>query len=210
VVPVDARKLKVGKALVGYFIDPARLDRSKPGVRPSWTEMTALQRLNELGRLATYRKAHGLSIGNADAWASVLADIAAALGKEVDIVSVRELCRRIGLLDIDPGKVLAAVHGRETARRVWRGYPIMSPEAAGAAVELTAAERQELGIRRLDAWDEAADERRRRLRREQKARRRRTKGAKPRAQSLSTLKPWKAEGLSRAAWYRKRAREPEG
>ncbi|MFC7396530.1 hypothetical protein ACFQU1_04915 [Chelatococcus sp. GCM10030263] len=214
VVPSEVRKLSIGQAVIGYFAEPIRLVRKKSGTKPNWTEIAALQRLNELGRLVAFRIRRGDNIGNPDGWASVLADTAAALGKEVDVASVNDLCRRIGLLDIDPAKILAAVHGRETARRVWRGYRVMSPEAAGAAVELTTAERSELRIRRLDAWDEPAEERKRRIGREKKARQRRAKGAMPReqfiAQSLAAAKPWDAEGMSRSAWYRKRAREAGG
>jgi hypothetical protein len=51
----------------------------------------------------------------------------------------------------------------------------------------------------LAKWRKARDRQRKRLARP---------GAKPRAeyegQSLSKLKPWKAEGISRAQWYRRR------
>ena len=40
--------------------------------------------------------------------------------------------------------------------------------------------------------------------RERAARNRRKAGAKPRSQSLSQTKPWAAEGISRASWYRQR------
>jgi hypothetical protein len=50
---------------------------------------------------------------------------------------------------------------------------------------------------------ETPEERRRRQDRERKERRRRVRGAKPRAKSLSTTRPWEVEGVSRRTWYRR-------
>jgi len=68
----------------------------------------------------------------------------------------------------------------------------------------------QIGPEDLDA--EARKQQRKRRDRERKGDVRRGQGRKPRAEyegkSLSRLKPWEAEGISRASWYRRQNREP--
>ncbi|WP_316176247.1 hypothetical protein [Bradyrhizobium sp. SZCCHNRI1073] len=78
-------------------------------------------------------------------------------------------------------------------------------------LRLTFEDRTMLGITTIGAIDmnkAARTKRRKAADRERKARERRTKGAKPRKayleQSLARAKPWQAEGISRATWYRRR------
>ncbi len=83
-------------------------------------------------------------------------------------------------------------------------------DTLGWKLHLNAADRRALGITTIGAYDEpkAVRVKRRKDREKQrKANARRSKGAKPRkayeAQSISRAKPWKADGISRATWYRR-------
>lgn len=78
-------------------------------------------------------------------------------------------------------------------------------------LRLTKEERKMLGITTIGAIDmpKAARKKRRRDReRMRKANQRRAQGVKPRdeyeGQSLERTQPWKAEGISRATWYRRK------
>src|SRR6476659_5317502 len=95
-------------------------------------------------------------------------------------------------------------------RRVWLGG-----KELGQRLNLTNAEREALKAWRIAPVDMTADdlaEQRKAKERERKRRKRATMGAKPRqtyeAASLSSRKPWLAEGVSRATWYRKRETSP--
>jgi hypothetical protein len=102
-----------------------------------------------------------------------------------------------------------------TNRYSWRADTIASKKW----LNVSYAEREELGLRTIGAYDMPKRERdklrRQRYRQRQREndrayqeRRRRTEGAKPRAQyeaeSLSRTKPWLAAGVSRSTWYRNR------
>lgn len=87
-------------------------------------------------------------------------------------------------------------------------------DALAWRLRLTKEERNMLGITTIGAVDEnkaARTKRRRAADRQRKENARRAKGMKPReqyeGQSLSKAKPWVAEGISRAKWYRRRADE---
>lgn len=90
-------------------------------------------------------------------------------------------------------------------------------EDLGQRLNLTFLERQALGIRTIAPADltteefaERRKERRRAKRREQKERARRRAGIKSRITKRATsnehLKPWARMNMSRATWYRRRAR----
>jgi hypothetical protein len=87
-------------------------------------------------------------------------------------------------------------------------------DALAWRLRLTRKERTMLGITTIGAIDESKAQRtkrRRALDRQRKENARRAKGIQPRAayegQSISKSKPWLAEGISRAQWYRRRANE---
>jgi hypothetical protein len=72
---------------------------------------------------------------------------------------------------------------------------------------VTYAQRERLGLTTIGSVD--VDRKQRAMLRKRKGRlyqerRRRGRGAKPQSKSLSRTKPWKLDGISRAAWYRKR------
>lgn len=92
---------------------------------------------------------------------------------------------------------------------------MLRADAAAALLRLTMEERKKLGIKTIGACDISKAERekvsadqKRAADRERIALKRRASGVKSRAsdreQSLEKTQPWKAEGISRATWYRRR------
>lgn len=84
-------------------------------------------------------------------------------------------------------------------RQVWKA------DELGERLGLTKEVRKMLGITTIGAIDETKEDRmehRKAYQREHKAKARRAKGATPRAECVSARKPWVAEGVSRATWYR--------
>lgn len=89
-------------------------------------------------------------------------------------------------------------------------------EALGKRLQLTTAERTQLGITTIAPCDQTAEqraaarkERRRQYDRERQRQKREAERGMTRAQweaahSLSRSKPWEAEGVSRRTWYRRR------
>lgn len=84
-------------------------------------------------------------------------------------------------------------------------------DALAWRLRLTKEQRNMLGITTIGAIDEgkaARTKRRRQRERERRMANRRAKGAIPRAEyeqkALSRAKPWEAEGISRASWYRRK------
>ena len=87
-----------------------------------------------------------------------------------------------------------------------------SAHELGQQLRLTQEERDALKhkvIRTHDATDESMKAARRAKDRAAKAEKRRKAGAKPHAMSAARLKPWKAEGMSKATWYRRRQKASE-
>ncbi|HEY7298571.1 MAG TPA: hypothetical protein VH684_11600 [Xanthobacteraceae bacterium] len=78
-------------------------------------------------------------------------------------------------------------------------------------LRLTAAERHELGITTIGAVGQTQEIRkalRKMKRREADRKRRRANGAVHWEESISRKKPWEADGVSRATWYRHRTTSP--
>jgi len=87
------------------------------------------------------------------------------------------------------------------------GRPLRKADSLGMYLRLSDQERAEWGIRTIGAHDVSKRQRtlrRKRQRREREAHRRRRNGAIPHSQSLSRAQPWKAEGVSRRTWERRR------
>src|SRR5829696_403217 len=93
-------------------------------------------------------------------------------------------------------------------RKAEKGHCWFRAGWLGEKLQLTAAVRDELKIKTIDACDETREQRqervnaRRRLvdREAKRAKRARTPRAKYEADSLSRTKPWEAEGVSRRTW----------
>jgi hypothetical protein len=82
-----------------------------------------------------------------------------------------------------------------------------TPDGWARALGLTYARRQRIGITTIGAIDVSKLQRthlRKLGERERYRQRRQALGATPRTQSLSALKPWAAEGISRRTWERRR------
>ncbi len=81
-------------------------------------------------------------------------------------------------------------------------------------IRLTDRERSALCVRTIGAIDLGKADRAKRRRRANKESLRRAKGAVPRAEyeakSLAQRKPWQAQGISRATWYRRRKADYTG
>ena len=88
-----------------------------------------------------------------------------------------------------------------TSPRMWTFQEL------GDHMNLTEAERCELGIRTIGTVDVTSKQRKqnRKVRdKDRKAAKRRAKGGKPHAESDARTKPWDAEGISRRTYYRRR------
>jgi hypothetical protein len=97
---------------------------------------------------------------------------------------------------------------RKTART---RPPRFTADRLAEMLNVTIAERDQLGVTTIGAVDclkAEREERRRDKARERQARRRRKLGRRTRPEylqgSLSKLQPWVAEGISKATWYRRR------
>jgi len=84
-------------------------------------------------------------------------------------------------------------------------YPRLSADALAMYLGVSYAQREALRLTTIGSVNvkkRARKELRKRKARLREERRRRAQGAKPRSQSLSRTKPWEAENMSRAKWYR--------
>lgn len=106
-------------------------------------------------------------------------------------------------------KGLAWARRRSVESRNGRAPYFHRADKAAAILGVTDAVRAELKLRTIGSTDVTAQARleRRRLRKNAaKAEKRRLAGAKPRAESLSRTRPWEELNMSRARWYRGRAK----
>lgn len=86
----------------------------------------------------------------------------------------------------------------------------LSADEMAWRIGLSASERSRLKVRTIGAAGMTARQRKLAQKEKRRAReenRRREAGAKPRAASLSRLRPWETAGVSRAKWYRDRKRD---
>jgi hypothetical protein len=121
-------------------------------------------RYNDLGRLVSYRRRHRLELGTEAAWAAVLANLTECFGTSADAYSINALARRLGLPRIDCDVAAAACRSADGI--------IMSAFVAGKLLQVLRCERTAANVRSLEAIDEPADERKRRLNRARQQKRR--------------------------------------
>jgi hypothetical protein len=190
-----------------------------------------LRRMGEMRRAAEFRDEHEVPMGSPEAWARVLAEICLYLPRGwLDLLTFRRIAPPD--VPISDDDAIEALHALERiAKRRGGEYRPMSAKTVGRLLEVTAKERWACDIRTMEAIDETPEERRadreqrkrqRDLKRRQdaderarererersrlaKQRKRRAQGARPHAQSLSRTRPWKAQGISRRTWERRRA-----
>jgi hypothetical protein len=122
-----------------------------------------------------------------------------------------EAARRMGRKNLPIVEAEAIVHeARYTNRR-------MKADALALWLGCTYADREALRLTRIGACDvgpQVWTELRKRKARLREERRRREEGVKPRAEwlaanSLARTEPWKADGISRPTWYRRRRKARE-
>lgn len=185
----------------------------------------AAQRLAELYRLAAFSRQNGIFL-DPDTWCFALA-ATLACGRPgrfhiarrqrtirwhgLDMLTLREALRRCGLDNLSDDELATKI----TAVERWQaehGTHLISSAKLGHMLSLSSVERTECRIRTIDAVDEPraeraarrAGERRRRDREAKRAKRGRLPRAIYEAAAVSKQKPWEAEGISRATWYRRR------
>jgi len=91
-----------------------------------------------------------------------------------------------------------------------QGRPAFNADKLGQFLRLSDATRSQIGIRTIGARDISKRQRtlrQKQMRRERQARLRLRRGVRPHSQSLSRMKPWETEGISRRTWYRKQKKE---
>lgn len=182
-----------------------RLDRRKVGrltLSPRNVQGYGIRKALHL--LHSHRHRYGIE-PNLAGWAQAAAYVAALLDKSVTAQAVQRHLEWIGV-PAGISSLVNQVAKQTAAARRARAITFGAPMAAvvGQLVTLTAVERENLGIRWMDAVDEPAAERRARQARERQQQRRVKRGAVPRTASLSATKPWVAEGVSKATYYRRR------
>lgn len=158
----------------------------------------ARQRLNSLSKLSKYRRQHGLELGNDGDWTLLLANVIGALGQEVSAGAVAALRARLALPETDRDRLEGQIADVELMRRVSFSYRLRTSAQVGALLGVSSVEREEANVIDIDAVDESAVERRRRLDRQAKRLKRAALKAAPRVTqaeqakaigvSLSTLK----------------------
>jgi hypothetical protein len=210
-----------------YWISPptrTKLRRARP-LSPIRGFM--LRRLGELCRLAAFRCDHGVPLGDRSAWAFAIAEISLYLRNECDLLTFQWAAESCAVAFTER-EALAAIHRVcKIAKQRGGAYRPTSAATLGKKLNVTAEERWACDIRTMRAVDKSSSaearaelrerdrERKRETRlhaseaertkeRERGQRRRAAKGARPHAQSLSQTHPWELDGISRAAWYRRR------
>lgn len=121
-------------------------------------------RFNDLGRLIAYRRRYGLNVGSEFSWAVVLANLSEALGTTADVYAIHDLGRRLGLPEIDPDIAAAACRSGDGL--------LLSAVVVGEFLEVSSCERTDARLRNIEAVDESAVDRKRRIARERQRRRR--------------------------------------
>jgi hypothetical protein len=194
-----------------------RVQRSGPKLSPRRGQM--LRRMGDLNRAAAFRDYHRVPMGDPKAWAMLLADTLIYHRDGCDLLTFRQCCK----FPCDDEVALAAIH--EVCRVAsWRGgdYRPIRGRRAGQMIDLTAEERWACDIRTMDATDETDAERLARLKERKRGRRpsketerdrgrqrRAKRGSQTRSEYLADAaakaEEWKAEGISRRTWERRRA-----
>jgi hypothetical protein len=211
---------------------PADTHRTEAGRhtirRPQWSlPLRAAIRQKELNFLLHFRRKFGRSV---DAAGYLEVAGRTVLDKSSRIAHFPELRESTAVaillnagLDLAPTALAAVVSNvNRSAQATWAARSKaqfaaadMTAERAGQLLELTSEERDNIGIVTIEASNEsraARAERKlmnKRIRdRERKSEKRRDAGRLARteyeAKSLSRLKPWEAEGISRRTWYGRR------
>lgn len=181
----------IGRAVAGYVGTKTRITPRRPFDRN-------LSRVREIERLIRHRHAGGAcDTADGDTWLEAAApDLIQAQGQDAALKWARKWTPVLTIEAVLSTLDLAG------ARPPLKAGPL------GQLLRLTSAERSTLGLKSIRAFDrtkrQMTEERKMKDRQYQRAKRQQA-GAIPRERSLSATKPWEAEGISRATWYRRRA-----
>lgn len=193
-----ATVVRLGNAVLGEWRGAPR----RPAMPASERKVRQLR--NECSRLAYLRRSHRLALGEATGWAVVIANVVGGMGKPINGAAINAMAVSFGLPAIDDGIVDAVALDAETARRLWGAgrHNLLGARMVGALLQVTAAEREEAGIRCIDAIDESPSDRRRRLDRSRKAIARAARAAQA-GPRLTQAEQAIAEGISLSTWRRR-------
>ncbi|MFG1290638.1 hypothetical protein [Xanthobacter versatilis] len=186
VVPRGAKLYTVGTVVLGYTKAPAK---GRCGLRHL--------RLAELKRLILAR--HGRGGADTDDAGLYLAFAAHHL---LDAPAIREFARRF-----TPGA--PAVEIEEAVDAALSGPRRYTADEAASALAVKNEERERLGLRSIGAVDCDADARKAERRRKDAEAKRAQRAAAPRRPTSDAVKPWVAEGVSRATWFRRQKAKRE-
>lgn len=207
-----AQARATGEARVGACVVATMATRHEPNTKLSRNDLRARIRVLEIEKLIRAR--HGAVVPDArdtHDLPAALAYLTAAAGGRADIDSWAR--RWLPWLD-DPKVLQAARTLADKLTNSKRGPCILPADDVAKLLGVTLAERERLRLNTIGACDlpraqrlQEAAARKRNADRERQAEKRRKAGARPRADeiavSISATRPWEAEGISRATWYRR-------
>ncbi len=197
VIPANADVHKVGDCVLGYSKAPIVRENRVARQRFTLVEMAARGYRKTLRELVRSRRDDGIVIDDFAAWATVAADIAAAIfGVGMTLRNIEGQLAFMGL-EVDK-ETLAPIAARAAQWRRARDYRPLSGDEIGRLVRLSWSEREALGITRIGSFDETPSQRRQRHDRVRKA------AARAEARATNRLPPWEALGISKATYYRRR------
>lgn len=172
-----------------------------------------LRRRGELARLYRHRLRFNIAIVDFQAWANMIAEVAAFGWRSLDFHEFNAVARGIGI-EIPEKTAMAAIHYvAGLMERKGKDYKPTHPTAAGRILDVTCEEKLFLELRTFHGVDENAEERAARLSETKRERDRNAKRVKRvklkrrhqyEAESLSRTKPWEALGICRRTWERRR------
>lgn len=183
------------KSRVRWFSD--RQKRKRNG-RRSPRQLVSL-RLHDLAKL--FRHRYGVELPDDDAGRD---DLAVAINHIVCLLYPRR--HAANWIDLW-APWLSAAEQRRIVDLAIADTQYWTADELAWRLRVTKEERRMLGLTTIGAIDETTGDRAaRRLekQRERQAKYRHDNGAKPRAKSVSRIKPWVSEGISRATWYRRK------
>jgi len=181
--------------------------KSRRGFSP---RQRAARRLNEMDKLAEFRRSARLPLGSWRAWVKVTAHCLLCRGLDATADELSEECP-VPIPDFSAAAKIVAKLVQSRDRKDFTGFNV---DDVGALLAAKSDEVDALGLRTIMPCDETRNARRVRLEEERNARRRqRYEEGKPtevlnrdawlEKNSVSAKKPWEAEGISRRTWYRR-------
>jgi hypothetical protein len=193
-----------------------RNPKADPAFRPVRHELvtfpsrqaSGLSLRKALRRLCADRLSDGVDLGLTRDWVRAAAYLSALLDHEVNVQTVEARLIDIGYPAQKVRRSDVLHTGWEVGAATEAGFLTKSARIFGDLVQITREERERLDIRCMDAIDEQAADRRRRLKAASAKRARLKAGATAREESDASAAPWVGAGVSRRTWYRRKAMAP--